>query len=86
MEARLDRGPGIVILSAGTSPDSLSAPLVDAAIGSAYSPLAWLEYGRPVPLEPAAQALGRGLAGLALILLVLMLWRASRVARRVFRR
>ena len=86
VEARLDRGPGIVILSAGTSSDSFSSPLVDAAIGSAYSPLAWLEYGRPIPSEPAAQALGWGLAGLALLLLVLVLWRTGWLARRVSRR
>jgi CubicO group peptidase (beta-lactamase class C family) len=83
VEARLDRGPGIVILSAGTSSDSFSAPLVDAAIGSLYSPLAWLEYGRPVQSEPAARALGWGLAGLAVLFLVLVVWRAGRLAKHV---
>jgi CubicO group peptidase (beta-lactamase class C family) len=85
-EARLDRGPGIVILSASTSSDSFSAPLVDAAIGSAYSPLAWLEYGSPGPSDPAAPALRWVLAALALTLLVLVVWLAGRFARRASRR
>jgi CubicO group peptidase (beta-lactamase class C family) len=85
-EARLDRGPGIVILSAGTGPDSFSAPLVDAAIGSAYSPLAWLEYGRPASVAPPARVLRWWLAAPALILLVLVMWRARRAAGRMSRR
>ena len=64
-EARLDRGPAIVILSVSARPDSFSAPLLEAAIGSAYSPLAWLEYGQTVPSEPTARAasLGAGSPG-----------------------
>lgn len=76
-EARLDRGPGIVILSVSMGPDSFSGPLVDAAIGSAYSPLAWLGYGRPVASGLAARVPRWGQAGLALIVLVLVVWRVA---------
>jgi len=82
-EARLDRGPGIVILSVSMGPDSFSGPLVDAAIGSAYSPLAWLEYGRPVASGLAARVLRWGLAGLALIVLGLVVWRVGWITRRL---
>jgi len=81
-EARLDRGPAIVILSVSARPDSFSAPLVEAAIGSAYSPLAWLEYGQTVPPEPRARLWRWGLAALVLVLLVFVLWRIGRIARR----
>jgi CubicO group peptidase (beta-lactamase class C family) len=36
---------GIVIVSQTTGLDTFTAPLVDYAIGTAFSPLAWLEYG-----------------------------------------
>jgi hypothetical protein len=86
-EPRRDAGPGggpaIVMLSVSARPDSFPAPLVEAAIGSAYSPLAWLESGHIVPSEPSGRVLRWGLAGLALILPVLVLWRAGRVGTRV---
>ncbi|MBP1635056.1 MAG: class beta-lactamase-related serine hydrolase, partial [Acidobacteria bacterium] len=57
-----------------TSLESFSAPLVDYALGPAFSPLAWLEYGAPPPANrtpagalAAAAGLAAGVLGLALL-------------------
>lgn len=68
------RGLGAVFLSLTTSLESFSAPLVDYALGPAFSPLAWLEYGAPPPANrtpagalAAAAGLAAGVLGLALL-------------------
>jgi CubicO group peptidase (beta-lactamase class C family) len=83
VEAHLDRGLGIVILSLSTSRDSFTAALVGYAIGRGFRPLAWLEYGQRILPAHATSVLRWALAGLALMILVLVVRRAGWIPKRV---
>jgi CubicO group peptidase (beta-lactamase class C family) len=85
VEARLDGGQGIAILSLSTNPESFTGPLVDYAIGTGYSPLAWLEYGSPNPVRGRGTLVRRALFAAACVLVALLLVRAVALARRAAR-
>jgi CubicO group peptidase (beta-lactamase class C family) len=81
-EIFLERKLGVVFLSLTGNEHSFSAPLVEYALGRAFSPLEWLEYGEPAPLG-RVWALGwRLLVGLAAVAATLVIWGWKSMAAR----
>jgi CubicO group peptidase (beta-lactamase class C family) len=85
VEAFPDRGLGIAVLSLTTSNDSFMAPLVDYAIGAAFSPLEWLEYGQPDFLDWLGHWWLWILAGVVMVGLAILLWGLRSTVRRAWR-
>ena len=80
-ELFLGRGLGVVVLSASRGPDSFSAPLAGYALGEAFSPLHWLEYGTPVFMNPMDA--GRSYAPVALTVAAVAIGAAALIFRRL---
>jgi CubicO group peptidase (beta-lactamase class C family) len=82
VEAFPARRLGVVFFSLTPNERSFSAELVDYALGPAFSPLEWLEYGAAPPAPRLAVALVAGLVAVAAGLsLALLAWSRHRRAR-----
>ena len=81
-EVFLDRKLGVVFLSLTPNERSFSAPLVEYAIGRAFSPLEWLEYGEPALPRSAWLLRVAMLAAIATLAGTLLYWAVRRARAR----
>jgi CubicO group peptidase (beta-lactamase class C family) len=73
-----ERQLAVVLLSLTNNQHSISAPVVEYALGRGFSPLEWLEYGAAPPLTSAAALRRPLLALLAVAVAAVLVWRVWR--------